>query len=150
MGTTADKLNKLIESKAAIKAAIEAKGVADVGDVLSEYPNKIASIPSGGTGGKLDIANYSLGSSHFVVFDPSPFDFSNKTDFTGFFYNCSDLTTVTYFDTSKAIYFASTFSDCIKLTDVAVLDTSNVINFNNTFSVFRSVEQPKTIRNIQA
>ena len=30
MGTTADKLNKLKESKAAIKAAIEAKGVENV------------------------------------------------------------------------------------------------------------------------
>lgn len=135
MGTTADKLNKLIESKAAIKAAIKAKGVADVGDVLADYPDKIASIPSGsgGTGEKFDITNYCLGSSDFVVFDPTPFDFSKKTDFTRFFYNCLDLTTVPYFDTSKAVYFASTFYDCIKLVDVAELDTSNVINFNNTF-----------------
>ena len=143
MGTTADKLNKLIESKAAIKAAIEAKGVADVGDVLSEYPNKIASIPSGsgGTGEKFDITNYCLGSSDFVVFDPTPFDFSKKTDFTRFFYNCSELTTVPYFDTSKAVYFASTFSDCGKITDVAALDTSNVINFNNTFSDCTSLKE---------
>lgn len=44
MGTTADKLNKVLQSKAAIKAAIEAKGVADVGDVLADYPSKIESI----------------------------------------------------------------------------------------------------------
>ena len=49
MGTIADKLQAVVNSKAAIKAAIEAKGVADVGDVLSAYPEKIASIPSGGT-----------------------------------------------------------------------------------------------------
>lgn len=48
MGTTADKLNKVLQSKAAIKAAIEAKGVTDVGDVLANYPAKIASIQSGG------------------------------------------------------------------------------------------------------
>lgn len=47
MGTTADKLNKLIETKAAIKAAIEAKGVTDVGDKFSDYPAKIESIQSG-------------------------------------------------------------------------------------------------------
>lgn len=47
MGTTADKLNKLKESKAAIKAAIEAKGVENVGEILSEYPAKIAAIPTG-------------------------------------------------------------------------------------------------------
>ena len=33
---------KVKESKAAIKAAIEAKGVENVGEILSEYPAKIA------------------------------------------------------------------------------------------------------------
>ena len=46
MNTTADKLNKLIATKAAIKAAIEAKGVADVGDKFADYPDKIRQIPS--------------------------------------------------------------------------------------------------------
>ena len=41
MGTIRDKLNKAIESKAAIKAAIESKGVENVGDVLADYPDKI-------------------------------------------------------------------------------------------------------------
>lgn len=45
MGTTADKLQKILDSKAAIKAAIEAKGVENVGDVLSNYSEKIKSIP---------------------------------------------------------------------------------------------------------
>lgn len=45
----ADKLRSILESKAAIKAAIEAKGVTDVGDVLADYPSKIASIQSGST-----------------------------------------------------------------------------------------------------
>lgn len=48
MGTTAEKLNKILDSKAKIKAAIEAKGVSNVGDVLANYPDKIASIQSGG------------------------------------------------------------------------------------------------------
>ena len=47
MGTTADKLNKILESKAAIKAAIESKGVTDVGDVLAGYAAKIESIQTG-------------------------------------------------------------------------------------------------------
>ena len=54
MGTTADKLNKLKESKAAIKAAIEAKGVTDVGDILANYPSKIASIQSGASDYELE------------------------------------------------------------------------------------------------
>lgn len=44
MGTIQDKLNKAIESKSAIKAAIEAKGVENVGDVLADYPDKIKQI----------------------------------------------------------------------------------------------------------
>lgn len=48
MGTITDKLNKILDSKAKIKAAIEAKGVTNVGDVLSEYPSKIEEISGGG------------------------------------------------------------------------------------------------------
>lgn len=50
MGTISEKLNKTLDSKAKIKAAIEAKGVTDVGDVLSAYPDKIAEIETGGGG----------------------------------------------------------------------------------------------------
>lgn len=46
MNTTADKLNKLIATKAGIKAAIEAKGVTDVGERFADYPDKILQIPS--------------------------------------------------------------------------------------------------------
>ena len=45
MGTTAQKLQAIANSKAAIKSAIEAKGVSDVGNKLSDYATKIASIP---------------------------------------------------------------------------------------------------------
>lgn len=49
MGTTAQKLQAIANSKAAIKAAIEAKGVSGVGNVLSDYATKISEIPSGGS-----------------------------------------------------------------------------------------------------
>lgn len=52
--STANKLQAIFNSKAAIKAAIEAKGVADVGDVLSVYADKIASIQSGASGYELE------------------------------------------------------------------------------------------------
>lgn len=45
MATLIEKLNTAIESKNAIKTAIINKGVTDVGDVLSTYADKIASIP---------------------------------------------------------------------------------------------------------
>lgn len=40
----ADKLQSILDSKSAIKAAIEAKGVENVGDVLADYPDKIKQI----------------------------------------------------------------------------------------------------------
>lgn len=53
--STANKLQAILNSKAAIKAAIEAKGVTDVGDVLSTYADKIESITSGGYTGHADV-----------------------------------------------------------------------------------------------
>ena len=49
MGTTAQKLQAILNSKAAIKAAIVAKSPATAPtDVLSQWPTAIASIPTGG------------------------------------------------------------------------------------------------------
>ena len=45
-----DKLQSILDSKDAIKSAIEAKGVENVGDILADYPNKIAEIKTGGGG----------------------------------------------------------------------------------------------------
>lgn len=56
MGTVARKLQAVLDSKAAIKAAIEGKGVTDVGDVLSAYAGKIESIQTGGWTGHADEA----------------------------------------------------------------------------------------------
>ena len=50
MGTTAQKLQAIQNSKAAIKSAIEAKGVSDVGDVLADYATKIGQISGGSSG----------------------------------------------------------------------------------------------------
>ena len=51
MGTTAEKLQAIANSKAAIKAAIEAKGVSNVGNKLSDYAGKIGQISGGGSSG---------------------------------------------------------------------------------------------------
>lgn len=50
----ADKLQSILDSKAAIKSAIESKGVLDVGNVLADYPDKIANIPSGASDYELE------------------------------------------------------------------------------------------------
>lgn len=49
-----DKLQSILDSKAAMKSAIESKGVLDVGDVLADYPDKIANIPSGASDYELE------------------------------------------------------------------------------------------------
>ena len=50
MGTITDKLNKLAETKSAIKTAIVNKGVAvSDSDTFASYANKITSIEGGGT-----------------------------------------------------------------------------------------------------
>ena len=55
MGTITDKLNKLAETKSAIKTAIVNKGVAvSDSDTFASYANKIASISGGGSAHKFD------------------------------------------------------------------------------------------------
>ena len=46
--TLSDRLQIISDSKKAIKSAIEAKGVTDVGDKIADYAGKIESIESGG------------------------------------------------------------------------------------------------------
>lgn len=54
MGTTTQKLHAILDSKSAIKSAIETRGVSGVGDVLSSYPQKILDIRDSRCGIDLD------------------------------------------------------------------------------------------------
>ena len=133
MGTTADKLNKILESKAAIKAAIEAKGVSDVGDVLAEYPDKIASI-SGGSGKFVVPDGLKFGYSE--AFDATQFDTSQLTDMSRLFisYQGTSLD-LSSWDTSNVTDMNSMFSECMKITslDLSSLNVDNVTNMANLF-----------------
>ena len=61
MGTTADKLNKVLSTKADIKSAIIEKGVAvSDSDTFASYGNKIRSIKSGGDSGGDFVEGYPL------------------------------------------------------------------------------------------
>ena len=51
MGTTAEKLQRVAQSKADIKTAIEGKGVVVGGIPFSQYASKINEIEQGGGGG---------------------------------------------------------------------------------------------------
>ena len=133
MGTTADKLNKILESKAAIKAAIEAKGVSDVGDVLAEYPDKIASI-SGGSG-KFVVPN-GLKFGYSKVFDATQFDTSQVTDMSYMLYQYKGTSLdLSGLDTSNVTNMTYMFSNCSNITslDLSSLNVDNVTNMSYLF-----------------
>ena len=134
MGTTADKLNKILESKAAIKAAIEAKGVSDVGDVLAEYPDKIASI-SGGSG-KFVVPD-GMKFAYSEVFDPTQFDTSQVTDMSYMLYQYKGTSLdLSGLDTSNVTNMTYMFSNCSNITslDLSSLNVDNVTDMSNLFS----------------
>ena len=122
MGTTADKLNKLLSTKAAIKQAIIDKGV-DVGEdtVFADYPNKIRSIESGG-GATDDFYNMRT---------------SNGTDLRNLFYGYLGSTlNINNLDTSQAYTMSSMFNSCRNLTslDLSNFNTSQVTDISGMFA----------------
>ena len=68
MGTITDKLNKLAETKSAIKTAIINKGVAvSDSDTFASYADKIASISGSGGSGDLDFSKLGYDSTPAVI-----------------------------------------------------------------------------------
>ena len=150
---TADKLNKLLDTKAAIKQAIIDKGV-EVSDdtVFADYPAKISSIESGGNGDTTTYEHpdfYELrtngGTNYKGLFyyyngtslDLSSFDTSNVTNMSYMFYYCQNLTSldVSNFDTSNVTDMSGMFNDCRNLTslDVSSFNTTNVTSMSRMF-----------------
>ena len=82
MGTTADKLNYLLETKEAIKGAIEAKGVSVSEDAtFRSYADKIGDIQSGGGGGGDTPPPPSGGAVNFRDYDGTILHSYTKDDF---------------------------------------------------------------------
>ena len=136
MATINDKLTYLAGTKDAIKQAIINKGVSvSDSDTFRSYADKIATIQGGGGGetAKIDIANINFAYSTFSEFDPTPFDFANKTDCDYMFYQCRNLTTVGLFDTSKVRYMSDMFYGCSSLQTIPAINTNNVTNMYDMF-----------------
>lgn len=157
MGTTADKLQKILDSKNAIKLAIEAKGVQDVGDVLAEYPQKIESIQtSGDTGytGHVDIEGLkAIGwtDEDIEYFQKNGVDWNEEEDEyykvpqdnidlygTITIDNIADYKDILVYlpkiDTSEVTNMSSIFQNCRRLIAVPYFDTSKATNFSYLFS----------------
>ena len=115
--TIAEKLESIKASKVAIKQAIEAKGVA-CGDVLSEYPEKIASIQTGGDG--IDMSTgIKFGNSAFTSeqFESlKTYNWGKLTDINRLFSACSNLTYIPLLDTSKTRLLQGLFLSSSKIT----------------------------------
>lgn len=148
MGTTADKLNKLLETKAAIKQAIIDKGV-DISDedTFASYPEKISSIQGGGDGVNwLDILTVggTRGSylfcecEYLTEVDLSNLDTSGMTSMAYMFRDCKRLERIdlSSFDTSNVTTMSYMFGACaaLKSIDVSHFDTSSLINISAMFT----------------
>ena len=118
---TSDKLNKILDTKAAIRNAIIDKGV-EVGEdvVFADYPSRIAAIQTGsGEGGSDDFFNART---------------QNGTNMDNLFYGFNGEFDFSSLDTSNAIRMNSMFyyCGCTEL-DLSSWDTSNVTRMNSMF-----------------
>ena len=155
MGTTAQKLNKILETKEAIRTAINNKGgTLTTTDTFASYPSAIDSLPSGGGDplkGYLDEtkdASYMFsGYSDYTYttwFRNLTYErlqkilsyntTSSVTNMSGMFYYCKQLITIPLIDTSLVTNMSNMFSSCSNLTTIPQLNTSNVTNMDSMFS----------------
>ena len=118
MGTTAQKLNKILETKEAIRTAINNKGgTLTTTDTFASYPSAIDSLPSGG------------GNTLKVLLDATKSCYHLFYNYKG--ESVNDL--ISYSDTSSVTTISNMFEDCTNLFTIPQLNTSNVTNMSNMF-----------------
>ena len=142
MGTTAQKLNKILETKEAIRTAINNKGgTLTTTDTFASYPSAIDSLPSGG-GGSLKTLLDATKSCYYLFYNYSGTsvnelisynDTENVTNMSNMFNSCSKLTTIPQLNTSKVTNMSYMFSNST-VTTIPQLDTSKVTNMSNMFN----------------
>ena len=139
---TSDKLNKLLETKAAIKQAIIDKGVdIEEGTKFADYPAKISAIQTGSNGPDYTavyLAQTSNGTNYKQLFynctlteiNLNGYDTSNVTDMSSMFYGCKQLTSLDLsgFDTSNVTNMRAMFSGCSSLQKVTLSQTLTTIS----------------------
>ena len=157
MGTTAQKLNKILETKEAIRTAINNKGgTLTTTDTFASYPTAIDSLPSGGGDSLKEFLDetkstqflfcgrayhnggvYTTWSSNLTYERLQKLLSYNTTSsvdcMSNMFYYCTSLKAIPQFDTSSVIFMDYMFSYCSNLTTIPQLNTSNVTNMNSMF-----------------
>ena len=155
MGTTAQKLNKILETKEAIRTAINNKGgTLTTTDTFASYSSAIDSLPSGGNDWLKEFLDETKNAS--LLFCGQLSDYfkgtwgknltyerlqkilsydttSNVTDMSGMFYYCKQLTTIPSINTSLVTNMSNMFYYCSNLTTIPQLDTSNVTDMKAIF-----------------
>ena len=142
MGTTAQKLNKIIETKEAIRTAINNKGgTLTTTDTFASYPSAIDNLPSGG-GGSLKTLLDATKSTYNLFYEYSGTsvndlisysDTENVTNMNSMFYRCSNLTTHPQLDTRSTTNMNNMFRECSHLTTIQLDISSSVTSMSNTF-----------------
>ena len=142
MGTTAQKLNKILETKEAIRTAINNKGgTLTTTDTFASYATAIDNLPSGG-GGSLKTLLDATKSTYYLFYNYSGasvndlISFSDTSEVTNMRYmfsNCQNLITIPQLDTSKVTDMSFMFQNCQYLTTIPQLNTNKVTNMNSMF-----------------
>lgn len=129
MGTTADKLNKILETKEAIRTAINNKGgTLTTTDTFASYPSAIDSLPSGGGGSLKTLLDATKSSASLFSYYSgtsvndliSYNDTENVTNMKEMFYHCANLTTTPQLNTSNVTIMSYMFSGCLELTTIDI------------------------------
>ena len=154
MGTTAQKLNKILETKEAIRTAINNKGGAlTTTDTFASYPSAIDSLPSGG-GGSLKTLLDATKSTYYLFYQYSGnnidelisySDTSSVTNMANMFDNCRNLTTIPQLDTSSATNMANMFFNCRNLTTIDITHMNITSTSNSSYFAFNCYSLTKLI-----
>ena len=142
--STADKLNKLLETKQAIRQAIIDKGIEVADDTkFADYPSKISSIPmEGGDPYYEDLYNMRTnnGTNMTGLFartsgelDLRNLDVSNVTSMEYMFDNSSASVNIDGWDTSNVTDMSYMFNYFTGSIDISKLDNSSLTNASNMF-----------------
>ena len=160
MGTTAQKLNKILETKEAIRTAINNKGgTLTTTDTFASYPSAIDSLPSGGTDWLKEYLDETKNARYlFCGYADGTYTTwyynltnerlqkilsynttSNVTNMRGMFYYCVNLTTIPSINTSLVTNMSTMFYYCRALQTIPQLNTSKVTDMSFMFSDCREL-----------
>ena len=154
MGTTAQKLNKILETKEAIRTAINNKGgTLTTTDTFASYPSAIDSLPSGGGNTLKTLLDATKSTNRlFYKYNGTSVndlisynDTENVTNMQDMFRSCSNLTTIPQLDTSSATDMINMFIWCPRL---VTIDITYMSNSNNNFAYNCSSLTKLIIRNM--